>query len=259
MSRGISNFTIDKFFKEQNEEIQKNYMGTYSINSITRYINFYEIMKKRNAKYPFAIFNTDKENKPGKHWWSFLDIQPKNNLFLFDSLGLDGFKIFIVNNDERVINELLFNFKRCESQGKDKLKLCSMKFCPETWQKLPQKVRSQLTETAQNFFHLLEQFAKLKKTRCMNIIILENKIQNLLSGDCGPFQFYFYRNLFDPFEKSAIIEHKTWNKKTLETILNEIFFTEINENQYVVKKFEENYNLKTIFFILEKKNIKLKK
>ena len=171
MSRGISNFTIDKFFKEQNEEIQKNYMGTYSINSITRYINFYEIMKKRNAKYPFAIFNTDKENKPGKHWWSFLDIQPKNNLFLFDSLGLDGFKIFIVNNDERVINELLFNFKRCESQGKDKLKLCSMKFCPETWQKLPQKVRSQLTETAQNFFHLLEQFAKLKKTRCMNIII----------------------------------------------------------------------------------------
>ena len=43
-------------------------MGTYSIDSITKYINFYEIIKRRNAKYPFAIFNTDKENEPGVHW-----------------------------------------------------------------------------------------------------------------------------------------------------------------------------------------------
>ena len=93
MSKGISNFQIDKVFKEQNEELQKNYMGTYSIDSITKYIGFYSIIKKRNAQYPFAIFNTAKENEPGKHWWSFLDIRPKNSLFLFDSLGLDGFNI----------------------------------------------------------------------------------------------------------------------------------------------------------------------
>ena len=60
-------------------------MGTYSIDSITKYINFYEIIKQRNAKYPFAISNTDKENEPDVHWWSFMDIHPKNNLFLFDS------------------------------------------------------------------------------------------------------------------------------------------------------------------------------
>ena len=36
-----------------------------------------------------------------------------------------------------------------------------MKFCVWTWQKLDQKAKSQLTETAQNFFHLLEQFPKL--------------------------------------------------------------------------------------------------
>ena len=30
-------------------------METYSIDSITKYISFYEIIKKRNAKYPFAI------------------------------------------------------------------------------------------------------------------------------------------------------------------------------------------------------------
>ena len=38
---------------------------------MTKYINFYEIIKKRITKYPSAIFNTDKENQPGIHWWSF--------------------------------------------------------------------------------------------------------------------------------------------------------------------------------------------
>ena len=67
-------------------------MGTYSIDSITNYINFYEVIKRRNGKYPFAIFNTDKENEPGVHWWSFIDIHPKSNLFLFDLFGIEGFK-----------------------------------------------------------------------------------------------------------------------------------------------------------------------
>ena len=40
-------------------------MGTYLIDSITKYINFYEIIKRRNGKYPFAISNTDKENELG--------------------------------------------------------------------------------------------------------------------------------------------------------------------------------------------------
>ena len=244
MSKGISNFQIDKCFKEQNETVQKNYMGTYSIDSITKYIDFYSIIKKRNAQYPFAIFNTAKENEAGKHWWSFSDIRSKTSLFLFDSLGLDDFKIFVVNNQEKVIDDLLYNFKKCENNSiTQKLKLCSMKFCVDKWRQLPQKTRSQLTETAQNFFHLLEQFAKLKQTSCMNIIILENRIQDLLSSDCGPFQLYFYKNLFDPFEKSGIVEHKNLTIKTLQTVLNEIFVTEVSENQQIVKKFEEDHNL----------------
>ena len=66
MNKGLSNFQIDDFFKDEaNEDVKKNYMGTYSIDSTTKYINFHEIIKRKNAKYPFAIFNTDKENKPG--------------------------------------------------------------------------------------------------------------------------------------------------------------------------------------------------
>ena len=87
-------------------------MGTYSVDSITRYINFYKIIKRRDGKYPFEIFNTDKENKPGIHWWSFMDIHPKKNLFLFDSFGIEDLKRFIVNNDQKILNELLYNFRK---------------------------------------------------------------------------------------------------------------------------------------------------
>ena len=43
-----------------------------------------------------------------------MDIHPKENVLLFDSLGLDGFKFFNVDSDERIIDELLYNFKKCK-------------------------------------------------------------------------------------------------------------------------------------------------
>ena len=244
MDKGLSNFQINKYFKdEENEEIKKNYMGVYSMDKITKYINFYAIIKRKNGKYPFAIFNTDKRDKPGTHWWSFMDIHPPKNLFLFDSLGIEGFKFFIVNNDKKVINELLYDLKKCDTKPSQKLKLCAMKFCVETWQEMPHKIKEQLTDTAQIFFHLLDQFAKLKRTDCMNILILENNVQNIVSSTCGEFQLYFYKNLFDPDEKSKIISLDNLNKKTLETIINEIFSTDVDENEHIIKNFREEYDL----------------
>ena len=206
MNKGITNFQIDDFFKdEENEDLKKNYMGTYSIDSITKYLNLYETIKRRNGKYPFAIFNTDKENEPGVNWWSFIDIHPKNNLFLFDSFGIEGFKLFIVNNDQDIINEVLYNFKKCENKSSQKLQLCTMKFCVETWQKMSQKTKDQLTGTTQNFFHLLEQFAKLKKTHCMNILILNNQIEDLVSPNCGQFQLCFYKTYLIQMKKEFFL------------------------------------------------------
>ena len=118
-----------------------------------------------------------------------------------------------------------------------------MKFCVGTWQKISHKRKDKLTDTAQKFFHLLEQFAKLERTHCMNILILENQIQDLTSPNCGQCQLYFYKNLFDPNEKNKIVSHKTLNKGTLQTIMNEIFSTDVKENEYIVKRFKEEFNL----------------
>ena len=115
MSKGISNLEIEKFLEnEESQDLKNNYMGVYLIDSVTRYINFYEIIKKRNGKYPFAIFNTDKHNKPGTHWWSFMDIHPRKKLLLFDNLGLKGFKFFIVDIDKNIIDEILHKLKKCK-------------------------------------------------------------------------------------------------------------------------------------------------
>ena len=74
----------------------------------------------------------------------------------------------------------------------------------------------------------------------MNILILE---QDLASSNCGIFQLYFYQNLFDPNKKSKIINHENLNKRTIEVIFNEIFSTDVNENEYLIKKFKYEYNL----------------
>ena len=89
---GISNITIKKIFENENDDLEKNFVGIYSSNSITKFINCYKIIKEKDCCYPFAIFNTDRANIPGTHWWSFLNIYPKTELLLFDSHGFYGLK-----------------------------------------------------------------------------------------------------------------------------------------------------------------------
>ena len=172
-----------------------------------------------------------------------MDMHLKNNLFLFDVFGIEGFKLFIVNNDQKIINELFYNFEKCDSKSSQKLKLCTMKFCIEIWQKNVTKNKRPINRHGSKFFYLLEQFAKLKKTHCMNVLILEDTIQDLISPNCGKFQLYFYKNLFDPDERSKILSHQTLNKHTLDTIINEIFSTDVDENKHLIKNFKDEYEL----------------
>ena len=155
---------------------------------------------------------------------------------------MQGFKYFIVDNNEKIINELLYNFKNCKiDESSQKIKLCTMTFDTSVWEKLPHSIKEQLNETAQNFFHLLHQFAKLKKSSKMSIVIVENNLQELTSGTCGIFQLYFYKNLFDPSIQSKIINHKSLTIDTIKTLLNEIFSTETQENERKIKQFKQEF------------------
>ena len=54
---------------------------------------------EKKGKYPFIIANSDCSDKDGTHWWSIMVIDPKTDLFFFDSFGVDGLKSFIIQDD----------------------------------------------------------------------------------------------------------------------------------------------------------------
>ena len=82
---GIININIKKFFDDEtNNILKRNFIGVYSSDSITKFVNSNNIIKKR-ANYPLTIFNNHRENKPGTHWWIFLDIYPEKDLLSFDN------------------------------------------------------------------------------------------------------------------------------------------------------------------------------
>ena len=94
---------------------------------------------------------------------NFMDINPKNNSFLFDSFGIEGFKLFIVNNDQDIVNKLLYNFEKCESKSNQKLELCTMKFCVETWQKISHKKKKKVNRHSSKLFLFVRTIYKIKK------------------------------------------------------------------------------------------------
>ena len=64
---GISNITIEKILENENDDLKKSFISIYSSNLIIRFINYYKIIKEKDCCYPFAIFNTDRANKPRTH------------------------------------------------------------------------------------------------------------------------------------------------------------------------------------------------
>ena len=84
-----------------------------------------------------------------------------------------------------------------------------------------------LSESAGNFFYFIQAFGiKLKLRGFVNIWIVEDRLQVLDSATCGIFHIYFYQNLFNPEENRKIQGNAKLNKKTVETLLNEIFSLE---------------------------------
>ena len=74
----------------------------------------------------------------------------------------------------------------------------------------------------------------------MNILILKH--QEKTHSMCGLFQLYFYKTLFDPDERSKITKHETLNKKTIDHTLNEIFSTDVNQNEHEIENYKKEYD-----------------
>ena len=70
--------------------------------------------------------------------------------------------------------------------------------------------------------------------------MVEDRLQDLDSATCSIFQIYFYQNLLNPEENNKIQGNAKLNKKTVETLLNEVFSLDDKENKIKMKEYANN-------------------
>ena len=74
--------------------------------------------------------------------------------------------------------------------------------------------------------------------------MVEDRVQNLNPATCGIFHLYFYDNLFHLNENSKIQGNAKLNKKTIETLLNELFvFINQDKNEENIKQYTQNMGI----------------
>ena len=68
-------------------------------------------------RYPFIIMNMDRRDTNGTHWRSFLNLHPRKFFFSSDSFGFEGFKEFIIDNDRKTLNKILFGIEKLKKNN----------------------------------------------------------------------------------------------------------------------------------------------
>ena len=164
------------------------------------------------GKHPFIIANTNASDKPGVHWWSIIDIVPRNYIFFFDSFNLDGLKHFIIQDDKPIVYKILLGVEQM-TRADQKITFCKIKFNLAACRGLTRNEINSLSNPARNFFKFVQAFdIKLKLRSFVNIWMVEDRVQDLESATCRMFQIHFYENLFNPNEKSKIQNHAKLTK-----------------------------------------------
>ena len=150
---GISNFQIEEAFKKiGDEDLLENFVGIFPSNRMNKFINHAAMISDR-GKYPFIIANTDAEGKLGVHWWSILDIEPRNDIFFFDSFGIEGLKYFIIQDDKNTVEKILLGIKKMDRSDK-KITLCKIEFNMGAYKKFLFLFK----KSARNFFYFIHAF-----------------------------------------------------------------------------------------------------
>ena len=237
---GISNFQTENAIKKiGDEDLSDNFVALFPSNYMNRFINHSAMIEEKKGKYPFIIANIDASNKKGTHWWSILNIEPRNELFFFDSFSLEGLKHFIIQDDKKIIDKILIGIEQMDKTDR-KITLCKIKFNLGACKKLSKKEIDSLSETARDFFYFIQVFGiKLKLRSFVNIWMVEDRIQELDSATCGIFQLHFYENLFNPDKNSKIQNESKLKKTTVETLLNELFSLDDRENEIKMEEYAD--------------------
>ena len=133
----------------------------------------------------------------------------------------------------------------------NKITLCKIRFNLGACKNFSNHEIDSLSNTARNLFHFVFAFAiKLKLRNFVNIWMVEDRLQDLDSSTCGIFQLYFYDSLFSPRENSKIQNNtRLTKKKTAETLLNEIFvLNNQDNNEQKMEKYADQIGVTIQYF-----------
>ena len=188
--------------------------------------------------------NTDNSGKKGTRWWSLLNIEPKTDIFFCDTFGVYGLKSFVIQDDKKVIEKILFDTEKM-TRIDNKITLVNIKFNLNACKNLHKEELGAFSDTASNFFCFIQAFGnELKLRDFVNIWMEEDRVPYLHSVTCGIFQIYFYNNLFNPNHSSKIQNKKRLNKKTIENLLKKLFVLDNQQqNMATIDRYANEHNI----------------
>ena len=138
--------------------------------------------------------NVDAADKNGTHWWSIVDIELRTDLSFFDTFGVYGLKSFIIQDDKKVVEKILFGPEQL-TKTDNKITLINIKFNLNACKNLSKQKLDNLSDMARDLFYFIQSSGnKLKIRDFVNIWMVEDKIQDLNSVTYSIFQIYFYDN-----------------------------------------------------------------
>ena len=89
----------------------------------------------------------------------FPDLHPKKKIFLFDSFNFEGIKEFVPQNDQKVLNIILYGIQKLHKKD-NKITLMTLTFFIREYEKIKNKNR--LSETTTDLLHLMKEYGKKK-------------------------------------------------------------------------------------------------
>ena len=132
------------------------------------------------------------------HWWSVLNTDTKNELLILDSKGFEGFKFFILSNNEALIDKLMYDVNKFNRKD-NKINLVTVQFLLPACKKLKERELKKLTTTAQDLCPVLAEFASYNNVKTqVKSTMVDDELQKINTSTCGNFQLYIYESLFDP-------------------------------------------------------------
>ena len=124
---------------------------------MNRFIDYETMASDKKGKYPFIIANTDSSDKSSTHCWSIMDIESRADLFIIDSFSEDGLKSFIIQDDKKEIEKIIFGTEQL-TKTDNKITLVNIKFSLNACKNLTKNELDNLSDTARDFFYIVKSF-----------------------------------------------------------------------------------------------------